>query len=48
MIQLKDEFLKKMYRKWFLNDFELVEQLSKLYYKKEKKKQANICNITKE
>ena len=37
MIKLKDEFIKEMYRKWFLSDFDLVEQLSKLYYKKFKK-----------
>ena len=37
MVKLKDEFTKEMYRKWFLSNFDLVEQLSKLYYKKPNK-----------
>jgi hypothetical protein len=31
---LKDEKVKKMYRKWFLTDIELINMLWKLYYKK--------------
>ena len=31
---LRDEKIKQMYRKWFLSDIDLINQLWKLYYKK--------------